>query len=427
MREDLLHFIWKYKKIQLEGLNTTKGEKLLIESVGEHNHNSGPDFFNSKIRVGEQLWAGNVEIHIKASDWYVHNHEQDKNYDNVILHIVWENDITVFRIDGSEIPTLELKNVISKSVLESYKNLFNVKSNSFINCEKDISVIDEFLFSNWLDRLYIERLERKSTTVLKMLKESNNNWEQVLFTMLMKNFGSIVNGESFLTIANAIDYDIFKKNCNNALKTESILYGMAGLLDEEKVKDSYYIGLKNEFSFLKNKYSLENDRVEKVAFFRLRPSNFPTIRLSQISSLYIKHQTLFSKLMQTKSLNDIYDIFNVKASNYWDNHYTFGKISKDSSKKLTKSFINLIVINTIIPLRFCYSQHLGKDEISIIIDIVSSLQQEKNSIVDNFKNVKVSINTAKDSQAIVQLYNEYCSKNKCLQCVVGNSLLNRNT
>tara|TARA_R110002049_G_scaffold20098_1_gene74301 strand:- start:5057 stop:6340 length:1284 start_codon:yes stop_codon:yes gene_type:complete len=426
MREDLLHFIWKYKKIQLKGLQTTKGEAILVESVGTHNTNAGPDFFNAKLKIGNQLWAGNVEIHIKASDWYAHNHEVDENYSNVILHVVWEDDATIFRPDNSEIPTLELKKIISPAILKAYQNLFNTQNKNFINCEKEIGEVDQFLFQNWLDRLFVERLEKKSSFIFNLLEESKNDWEQVLFVVLMKNFGSIINGESFFSIAKGIDYKVFKKICNDQLKTESMLLGAAGLLDDKDILDSYYVRLNEEYSFLKKKFKVEDETVAKPSFYRLRPTNFPTIRLSQIASLYVKQQTLFGALMRTTSLQEMYKIFNVTASMYWDDHYTFGKVSRKSKKKLTKSFIHLIVINTILPLRFCYAKHLGKDENEIITKIISSLQKEKNSIVDNFVRLTKSINSAKESQAILQLYTNYCSKNKCLQCAIGSSLLGRN-
>ncbi|MCK0158406.1 DUF2851 family protein [Cellulophaga sp. F20128] len=426
MREDLLHFIWKYKKVQLKGLHTTKGEAIVVESVGTHNTNAGPDFFNAKLTIGSQLWAGNVELHIKASDWYAHNHEVDENYNNVILHVVWEDDATIFRADNSEIPTLELKAFIAPTLLKAYQNLFDTRNKNFINCEKEIGGVDQFLFQNWLDRLFIERLEKKSAVVFNLLKESKNDWEQVLFVMLMKNFGSIINGESFYAIAKSIDYKVFRKICNDPVKTESLLLGAAGLLGDKDVLDVYYSRLNTEYTFLKRKFKVADETVVKAAFYRLRPTNFPTIRLSQIANLYGKHQTLFAVLMRTTSLKEMYEVFNVAASAYWDDHYTFGKISRKSSKKITKSFVQLIVINTILPLRFCYAKHLGKDENEIVLNIISSLQKEKNSIVTNFTKLTKSIHSAKESQAILELYSNYCLKNKCLQCAVGSSLLSRN-
>jgi len=426
MREDLLHFMWKYKKLQLEDLRTTKDELLTIASVGEHNHFSGPDFFNAKLNIGNQLWAGNVEIHIKSSDWFAHNHETDDNYNNVILHVVWKDDASVFRADGSEIPTLELKNIIPGTLLENYQKLFSAKRKKFISCENDIASVNRFEINNWLERLYFERLEQKSEFIFKTLKDSQNNWEQVLFALLLKSFGSKVNGDAFLQLAETLGYDVFKKVCGETEKVESVLFGCAGLLESEEVRDAYFINLKKEFIFQEHKFELENRTNPKPEFFKLRPTNFPTIRLSQLANLYATHRTLFAKLMSCITLQEIYDVFAVSASQYWDNHFTFGKISKKSKKRLTKSFINLIVINTILPLKFCYAKDRGEDVNDIILSLISSLAKEKNSIVDNFEKLPLKVGDAQESQAILQLYNEYCTKNKCLQCAIGSNLLNRN-
>ena len=426
MKEDLLHFIWKYKKLQLTNLVTSKKESVSIVDVGIHNHLSGPDFFNSKINIDGQLWAGNVELHIKSSDWYTHRHEEDINYDNVILHVVWEDDTSVFRKDGSEISTLELRKYISQELLLTYRNLFNKKGKTFINCEKSIDTIDSFKFQNWLERLYFERLEKKSDLVLNLLKQSNNDWEKVMFTMLLKNFGLKINGNSFFSIANNLDFSVVRKIQSNPLQLESILYGLAGFLEDNTIIDSYYLELKKEYSFLSNKFSIQNGDIQKPAFFKLRPPNFPTIRLSQLVSIYSKHQNIFSKVINATNLDDIYEVFNVSASEYWDNHFTFGKISKKSSKKLSKKFIDLLVINTLLPLKFCYANHIGKEVNEEIITIISKIKKEENTIISNFKTINVKAMNAKDSQAMLQLYNEYCTQNKCLQCVTGSSLLARN-
>lgn len=426
MREDLLHFIWKYKKLQLTDLVTTNEESVVVINVGLHNHLAGPDFFNSKIDIDGQLWAGNVELHIKSSDWYAHRHEEDVNYDNVILHVVWEDDTSVFRKDGSEIPTLELKKYIPQELLLAYQNLFDKREKTFINCEKDIDAIDSFVFQNWLERLYFERLERKSDLVLELLKQSNNDWEKVMFTMLLKNFGLKINGDSFFSIANTLGFSVVRKIQNNPLQLESILYGLAGFLEDDTMVDSYYLDLKKEYGFLSNKFDIQKEGIQKPEFFKLRPPNFPTIRLSQLASLYSKHQNIFSKIIDATDLDEIYEVFNVSTSEYWNNHFTFGKISKKSSKKLTKTFIDLLVVNTLLPLKFCYAKHMGKEVDEEIITIVSKIKKEENSIISNFKTIGAKAMNAKDSQAMLQLYNEYCTQNKCLQCIVGSSLLEGN-
>ncbi len=426
MQEDLLHYIWKYKKLQLEDLLTSDGKTVSIVDVGTHNHLAGPDFFNSRIHIDGQLWAGNVEIHMKASDWYAHSHEKDPNYNNVILHVVWEDDASVFRSNNSEVPTLELKRHISKNILEAYQQLFDKKGIAFINCEKDIRDIEGFIFHNWLERLYFERLERKSNLVMELLHQSKNDWEKVFFTMLLKSFGSKINGDSFFTMAQALDFSVVRKTQSNVLQLESILMGMAGLLADDAIVDAYYISLKKEYQYLKNKFDIQDGNIQKPDFFKLRPSNFPTVRLSQLANLYFMHQNIFSKVIGASTLEEIYTVFDVSASEYWDNHFTFGKISKKSKKKLTRKFIDIIIINTILPLKFCYARHLGNDVNEGIVQIISNIKKEENGIVGSYITHGVKVKNAKESQAILQLYNEYCTKNKCLQCVVGNGLLSRN-
>jgi len=424
VREELLHFIWKYKKLQLEDLVTSENEPLKIVDVGTHNHLSGPDFFNSKVDIDDQLWAGNVEIHLKSSDWFAHSHEQDPNYNNVILHVVWDDDTEVFRSGGSKIPTLELKNYISKDLLNAYQKLFDQDKKSFINCENDIAEVDDFIFENWKERLFFERLESKSNFVFELLEASQNDWEQVLFKMLLKNFGLKINGQAFFSLANALDFSVVRKLRTNNKSLESVLFGMAHLLNEESVVDDYFIQLKKEYTYQKNKFDLKEIGVQKPEFFKLRPPNFPTIRLSQLASLYSKQENLFSEVVDASNLEQLYKIFNVAASEYWSDHFTFGKPSKKHPKKLTKKFIDLLVINTILPMKFCHAKSLGKDVNDEILKVISQIKSEENSIVSNFKSLKIPIKNAKDSQTILQLYNEYCTKNKCLQCAVGSSLLN---
>jgi hypothetical protein len=426
MQEDFLHFIWKHKKIHDKILHTTENEVVEIVFQGSHNHLSGPDFFNAKLKIADQLWAGNVEIHIKSSDWYAHGHEMDQNYENVILHVVWEDDVAVFRKDNTEIPTLELKNYILADLLVAYQELFEFENKKFINCEKDIKHIDPFVLQNWKDRMYFERLEQKSKIIEVLLEENQNNWEQVLFVSLLKSFGSKVNATSFYSIAIAVDFTIIRKISENAFQLESLLFGLAGLLDDDVITDVYNRKLKNEYQYLKHKHGFKSASIQKPEFFKLRPPNFPTIRLSQVASLYHKHQNLFTKLIEAENLNDIYALFEVTTSEYWNTHFTFNKESKKSSKKLTKKFIDLIVVNTILPLKFQYAKQLGKDIDEEIFQIITSIKKEQNSIITNFKKLGIEVVSAFESQALLQNYNEYCTKNKCLQCAVGNHLLKGN-
>ncbi|XCF05607.1 DUF2851 family protein [Tamlana crocina] len=423
MQEDFLHYIWKHRKFQIHSLSAVSGESVGVVSVGQHNFNSGPDFFNAQLKIGEQLWAGNVEIHVKSSDWFLHNHEQDSAYDNVILHVVWEHDTEVFRKDNSPMATLQLKDYVERDILENFEKLFS-KQNRWINCENELASVDDFILNHWKERLFFERLERKSNDIEGLLKTSKNNWEAVLFVMLAKNFGLKVNGEAFLSMARSIDFSIVRKTQSNLLALEALFFGQAGLLDAD-AESAYFNNLQNEYNFLKQKFKLDNQRVLAVQFFRLRPPNFPTIRLSQLANLYHGHQNLFSKVMEAERLEDFYKLFSVTVSGFWKNHFTFQKASKPSEKKLTKSFIDLLVINTILPLKFSYNKHKGETASEAIVKIASGIGSEKNSIVEAFKNLKPMSESALDSQALIQLKTQYCDKNKCLQCAVGNQLLNK--
>ncbi|MEC7772377.1 MAG: DUF2851 family protein [Bacteroidota bacterium] len=426
MREDLLYFIWKHNKLPTDQLCTGKGETISIKATGTQNMLAGPDFFNAKLEIDGQLWAGNVEMHLKSSDWYVHHHETDENYGNVILHVVWEDDIAVFRKDGSQIPTLEVKQYITDQLLNGYRDLMNSSRTSFINCEKNLKDIDSFLVENWLHRLYFERLEHKSKLILDLLKVSMNDWEAVLFMLLAKNFGSMVNGPYFLERAQQLDFSIVRKTTNGPLQLEALLFGHFGLLNVSECTDNHYLQLQKEYEYLVHKFGL-NKSGSKPEFFGLRPLNFPTIRISQLVNLYEGTHSVFSKLMGLNKLEEIYQAFEIYAGSYWDDHYTFGKVSKKRVKKISKKFIDLVVINTLVPLKFCYARHLGKDWNEELVALVSQLGTEDNSIIKNFDKIGSKTKNALESQAKLELYTNYCAKNKCMQCTVGTQLLNRNT
>ncbi|MBD3864238.1 DUF2851 family protein [Olleya marilimosa] len=424
MQEDFLHYIWKLKKFETLNLQTTKGEQVVIQNVGTHNYHTGPDFFNAQLIIAGQLWAGNVEIHIKTSDWYVHNHEVDPNYDNVILHVVWEHDTPVFRKDNSEIPTIQLKNYVSQVALNNYAKLFNSKL-TWINCENTIANVNPFFVTNWLERLFFERLESKAKAIEAILKASNNNWEAVLFKLLAKNFGLKVNGDAFFSLANSFDFSVVRKQQSNLQSLEALFFGQANMLEDD-IQEAYYIALQKDYAFLKQKFKIDNANVSPFQFFRLRPPNFPSIRLSQLANVYHLHQNVFSKVIASDSVADIYKLFSVSTSPFWESHYTFDKVSSARKKHITKSFVDLLLINTIIPLKFCYAKQQGKSIEEEIVSLMQQLKPEKNGIVDKFASLKVVSESALESQAIIQLKNLYCDKNRCLKCAIGNTILAQN-
>ncbi|HUH26738.1 DUF2851 family protein [Gelidibacter sp.] len=423
MQEAFLHYVWQFKKFDTSNLKTTVGEAITLHNNGQPNLNSGPDFFNAQLEIEGQLWAGNVEIHIKSSDWYVHNHEMDPTYDNVILHVVYEHDTDIFRKDNSIIPTLQLKNLIHANVFNNFQKLL-MSPHKWINCEPDFAEVEDFVISNWLERLYIERLERKSRTIEVLLKSSKNDWEGVLFKLLAKNFGLKVNGEAILSMANSFDFSVVRKMQSQPLQLEALFFGQSGLL-ETPVENGYFQNLSSEYLFIKQKFNLSNDQVIPLQFFRLRPPNFPTIRLSQLAMLYQKHTNLFTKLMAANTIEDLYKLFQVGTSEFWQTHFTFEKASRDSKKLLTKNFIDLLLINTVLPLRFCYLQHLGKPASESCLLMAQNIASEQNGIIKGFNNLTPISDSALTSQALIQLKTEYCDKNKCMACAIGNSLLAR--
>lgn len=423
MKEDFLHYIWNHKKFDLQNLRTDTDLPIHLISVGQANLNSGPDFFNVLIEIGDQKWAGNVEIHLRSSDWYTHGHETDPRYDNVILHVVWENDAQVYRRDHSTIPTLVLKDLVSADLIGRYEQLLN-STKHFINCEKDFSEVEEFVKLHWLERLYFERLDRKTSNISALLKHTAQDWEAVLYGMLFKYFGVKENEEAFENLYRSIDYSIVRKNSTTLLSLEALFFGQAGFLELD-CEDAYFLSLKKEYDYLSHKYQLPPNLCSKPQFFRLRPPNFPTIRLSQLAQLFSTHSQLFDKITAVKTIEEYYQLFGVDASDYWNTHYTFGKSSKNFKKKITKSFIDLLVINVIIPIRFAHLQSIGKHENDLLLQLIQSIDPEHNSITKNFDSLQKINTNALTSQALIQLKNEYCTPNSCLRCEIGAYLLKK--
>jgi hypothetical protein len=423
MKEDFLHYLWKFKKFDTLNLKTSNQEEIIISSVGQYLELAGPDFFNAQIIIADQKWAGNVEIHVKSSDWYVHHHEKDSGYENVILHVVWEHDSEIYRSNNTEIPVLELKKYVSKGVLNNYQKLLTPKS--WVFCEKQLKDIPQFTLINWQERLFFERLERKAKPILELLKTTNNDWEAVLFCLLAKNFGLNTNGEIFLKIAQSIRFSVIRKECFEVENLEALLFGFAGLLDAEK-EDAYFKDLKFRYFYLLHKYQIEKSCIEPVQFFKHRPDNFPTIRLSQLANLYHKQQNLFSKINDLNSVGAIYEIFRVSVASYWETHYQFDKESPKKKKTLTQSFMDLIILNTVIPLQFAYAKSKGEEVSEDLISVLNDIEPEKNAVIEKFSSFGLKSKSAFETQALLQLKNEYCNKNKCLDCAIGMELLKNN-
>ncbi|MFV8338045.1 DUF2851 family protein [Flavobacterium sp. LB3P21] len=422
MKEDFLHYLWKFKKFDVLNLKTVNNEEITIVNVGQYLELAGPDFFNAQIVIGTQKWAGNVEIHLKSSDWYVHHHEKDVGYENVILHVVWEHDVAVFRSDNSEISVLELKKYVEKATVENYQSLMAPKS--WIFCEKQLKDVDAFALKNWQERLFFERLERKSQPIFDLLEQTNQDWEGVLFCLLAKNFGLNTNGEIFYKMAQSLPFSIIRKESFEVENLEALIFGAAGLLDSEK-EDNYFKDLKFRYFYLLHKYQMEKVCLGPVQFFKHRPDNFPTIRLSQLANLYHSKQNLFSKISSLNSLKSTYELFQITASEYWQSHYQFDKESPIKKKTLSKSFIDLIVINTIIPIQFAFAKSQGKEISEDLIRFLNEVAAEKNAIIEKFTSFGILSKTAFETQSLLQIKNEYCNKSKCLECAIGMELMKK--
>ena len=422
MQEDFLHHIWQFQKYNSTRAFTSAGEAVAIIHPGIKNELSGPDFFNAKIQIGDQLWAGNVEIHIKSSQWYGHRHETDSNYDNVILHVVWEDDAEIYRKDGSAIATLSLEKLVEEDVFLVYRQLLE-KKHLKINCEDSFSQFDDFQVKRWLERLYFERLERKSMIISEIFSKTGNNWEASLFILLFRSFGLNLNADAFMEIAQSIDFKIVQKLSGNQFLLEALFLGQAKLI---KGNDKYAIELEKEYYYLQHKYTLQNEFLPSPQFFRLRPNNFPTLRLAQLAALYSQRSDLFTELMAVTEMKGFYDIFDLRLSDYWNTHYNFGKSHSLRRKKLSRNFLDLLAINCFIPLQYAYLNYIGKPDTELSLQFISEIALETNSTVSIFNELRpnTAIN-AMDSQGLLQLKKEYCDKNKCLECELGASLLRK--
>ncbi|MBT8296114.1 MAG: DUF2851 family protein, partial [Gramella sp.] len=421
MKEDFLYHVWKFQKFNTDDIRTSEGDLIQVNHPGVQNDLAGPDFFNARVLIGEQLWAGNVEMHLKSSDWYFHRHETDTNYDNVILHVVWNHDAEVYRKDNSVIPTLILSTIVEENILKAYQKLI-LQEHLKLNCEQDFKYFSDFKIQHWLERLYLERLEAKSKLILNLLERTGNNWEAVLFIMLFRSFGLNINCDAFMACAQSLDFRVVQKITGH-FSLEALFLGYSGLIKSE---DQYALELKKEYVFLKHKFNLKNEYLEAPQFFRLRPDNFPTIRLAQLAALYAEKKSIFQELMQAKNVDELKSSFNVSISEYWKTHYNFGNTHSYRDKGLTPGFIELLLINCVIPIKNCYLNYVGQQSDQSILDLISTLNVESNTIVKLFNDLRPdTANSAMDSQALLQLKKNYCNLNRCLECELGASLLRK--
>lgn len=420
MKEKLLQYIWQFQYFNKSELTTVSREPLQIIHQGSLNTNQGADFSDAKIKINDTTWAGNIELHIKSSDWNLHKHSADKNYGNIILHVVWQHDAEIKDISGSNLPTLELQNRVSKLLLTKYETLMN--ANSFIPCENHAYTINDLTLLNWKQRLLAERLEAKSSIILSHLNQNNFHWEETLWWLLANNFGIKVNSQAFEKIARSIPVSILAKHKNQIHQVEALLFGQAGLLEKD-FTDDYPTMLQKEYQFYKAKYKLLQPQVQ-LFFLRMRPANFPTIRLAQLAMLINKSSHLFSKIKESVSIVEVKELLDVTANDYWHYHYVFDEGSAFKKKKLGIQMINNILINTVVPVLFAYGLHHNEQQYKDkAIAWLEKISAESNFITKGFETLKFSNKNSFDSQSYIQLKNEYCNNKRCLECSIGNSLL----
>jgi hypothetical protein len=417
--EKLLQFIWKFKYFNTKDLKTVQGETVQLLQHGTHNLNQGPDFLNAKIKIGITTLAGNIELHIQSTDWYKHQHQKDKNYNNIILHVVWEHNIAEEIIH--QYPVVELKHYVNKILLDKYASL--MEQYQFIPCEKQIKNISALQLNNWKERLLLERLEQKTATILQTLENNKGNWEETFWQKIARNFGLKVNADAFEEMAKATPNLILAKNKLSLPKIEALLFGQAKLL-EVTFENEYALMLQKEYRYLKTKYNLAPS-ILPALFLRMRPYSFPTIRLSQLANLTFQSSKLFSKVLECKTYPEIMQMLQVKANDYWHYHYKLDdETSKYQEKYLGEDMQHNIIINTIAPIVFAYG--IYKKEENFKEKALLWLEQiptENNTIIKGFRNIEIKCKTASDSQALIQLKNNYCTKVRCLECAVGASLL----
>ena len=422
--EEFLQYIWENRLFINENLKTNNGESLEIINTGKRNTDSGPDFFNAKIKIDDTIWVGNVEIHKNTSDWTKHNHQADKAYSNVILHVVENNDQPVTGNNNQDIPTLLLK--YPEQIKINFQNLLDAKT--WIACQNQFHKIDPIILQLGFNRLMIERLEDKTDEILTRLQQNNNDWNATFYQMLARMFGFKVNAVPFELLARSLPLEILAKHKNNLFQIESLLFGNSGLLNDQLLGDDYYLNLRDEFSFLYKKYHLKGIEGHLWKFMRLRPGNFPTVRISQFAALIHRSNGLFSKIIEIESLLDLKQLFEVKASEYWNSHYSFNKSSsRNLVKELGDSSVNMLIINVVIPFLFVFGEKQNKENLkNRALDFLEQLPSEVNSIIEKWKMMGVTSRSAFESQALLQLKNKYCERKKCLNCQIGVKLVRIN-
>lgn len=420
--EDFLHFIWQFKLFGNNKLYTTQGEIVSVLHPGALNKDAGPDFSKAKLLIGDTTWVGNVEIHIKSSDWILHQHQLDKAYDNVILHVVYEDDQPINRSDQTLVPTLIIRGLFPPHVLLNYQQLINAVND--FPCQKQIANVDEFVIDSFLARILVERLVHKSAEVYDKLANLKNDWDETFYHLVAKNFGFKVNALPMQMLAQSLPQQLFAKHKDNPTQIEALIFGQAGFLNQN-FEEQYPLNLKREYLFLQKKYNLKPLDVSVWKFLRMRPQNFPTLRLAQFSALIVASNHLFAKILTINDVKTMHSLFEkLPVNTYWKTHYHFNKKASDVSLQLGKKSIENLLINTLSVTLFAYGKTLNcQNYIDKALALLEILPPEKNNVIQQFLTAGVKVKTSFYSQAILQLKKNYCNEKKCLNCGVGIKLL----
>ncbi len=422
MKEELLHYAWRMRRFHHHALFTTDGQTVDILSPGQHNADAGPDFLNARLRIGDTVWAGNVEMHLKSSDWLQHQHQQDPAYDNVVLHVVYEEDKPIQRSNGTLIPCLEMKNRISRRLAANYQRL--LQQESWVPCANSLNEVSDLTKNLWLDRLAAERLEHRAGLIDARLQRCQQDWETVFYQFLARSFGSKVNGDPMEMLAQQTPLLLLNKYRHSVFQMEALLFGQSGLLEGQSFSEEYPRRLQQEYRFLRKKHGLKPIPAQAWKFLRLRPANFPTIRIAQLAALLHQTVSLFSKVMAAQDAKELEHLFEVKLSNYWWTHYSFDKPSPQQAKALGQRTVHLIIINTIAPFLFCYGRAKKDNRLQErALDLLEALPAESNKIIRRWQEAGLRATSAYHSQAMIQLKQQYCDQRRCLQCAIGNALL----
>jgi hypothetical protein len=423
MNESFLHYVWQFQYFEKSGLQTTDGDEVTIFNPGNRNTHAGPDFQNARIRIGSIDWVGNAEIHIHSSGWTDHKHDTDNAYDNVILHVVWSEDKKIKGRDGSMLPTIELKKRVAEQLLLQYKKLVNRPEK--IPCASFLEKVSPIKKLSMIERALTERLEAKALLIKASLKQNNNDWDETAYQMLGRNFGFKVNSEPFERLVKNLPYKYLLKHADQQHQVEALLFGQAGFL-EDKCSDEYFLLLIREYTLLAKKYSLKDNKLNKAQwrFLRLRPANFPTLRIAQFASLLCGHKNIFSRIISSATYSDTLKMFSVSQSSYWTTHYQFSKVNTEGVASLGKASVDKIIVNTVFPLIVAYGKF--KDDQAYVdraIDMLQNIDSEDNTIIRGWSEVGVDSKSAADSQGLIELHNNFCLKRRCLDCNIGFTIL----